>query len=464
MQLTNWRSFVSTAARGMFPGGALLLLLAACGADKPATSAVERTAVDTDAGEAMAKDQDTEAKTYLDTVLNPPPLLPNSLERLSIDCALATVEDDPGYRTAAEVDYAQAGWERRLAADWQHFDASAEEGWLTVVDFKREPGGLAYRYLANDNSHDRLYEPWSSSKIMAFTAAVARLRGHGIGADARVGGVALADLITSINSYEPFGGADGNSNAIATYLLNLAGREYATALFHDEWLGLANDEVRFRGAYATEVFTPPDNEFVSADGKTRHTPPVFAAAADDPYYLSYRCEQCGTDGNKAMTALAQTEWLKRLASHDREPATRHPGLTTADVETVFFGKHHTDTTQPAGGMLQGISTILPRALAVTLAPERTVDPKALLDKLSDGQWRIYQKLGWGPSETRGTSELVVLAHVCLPQINGSGREFTLFGRASVPGADIDEHLVGAAGLKLEALFVKSLPALLATPE
>jgi len=409
-----------------------------------------------------AVEEPSAAARYLDNVLNPAPLLPARLDELSIDCAIPVSEDTPDYRTAAEVDYASPGWEQRIASDWSYFPAPADDGWLTVIDFRQEPSGLAYRYLANDHSHDRLYEPWSSSKIMAFTAAVARLRANGIGADSRVGGVALADLITSINSYEPFGGADGNSNAIATFLLNLAGREYATALFHDEWLKLANKAVRFRGAYATEVFTPEDGEFVSADGTSRYTPEIFAAAADDPYYLTYRCEECGTDGNKAMTALSQTEWLKRLASHDRVPETRHPGLERGDVETVFFGKHHSEDEGRVGGMLAGISTLLPRVLAATLrntSVDEVEDPKAVLDEVSDGRWRIYQKLGWGPSETRGMSELVVLAHVCLPQADG-GREFTLLGRAAVPGADVNEHGVGAAGIKLEAVIAQALPRLL----
>jgi len=446
---TNGARSLSRSPSHPVMAAAALLVLSACTPEPPAT-------------EDATIEEPSAAATYLDNVLNPPPLLPARLDELSIDCRIPASEETPGYRTAAEADYASPGWEQRIASDWSYFSAPADEGWLTVIDFRQEPSGLAYRYLANDRSHDRLYEPWSSSKIMAFTAAVARLRAHGIGADARVGGVALADLITSINSYEPFGDADGNSNAIATFLLNLAGREYATALFHDEWLMLANEDVRFRGAYATEVFTPASYEFVSADGNNRYTPDVFAAAADDPHYLTYRCEQCGTDGNKAMTALAQTEWLKRLASHDRVPATRHPGLERDDVETVFFGKHHSEDEQRVGGMLAGISTQLPRVLAAILSGASVADvddPKAVLDEFSDGRWRIYQKLGWGPSETRGMSELVVLAHVCLPQ-EGAGREFTLLGRAAVPGADVNEHGVGAAGIKLEALLAKSLPELL----
>ena len=410
---------------------------------------------------ACGGDTVSTGQRYLESALLPPPLLPGDLSDLSIDCGLENQADSESFRSQAEVDYSQPGWETRVASDWTFFDVPASDGWLTVIDFRREDNRLAYRYLANDGSHDRLYEPWSSSKIQAFTAAISVLRRHGIGADASVGEVSLGDLVTSINSYAASGNADGDSNAIATFLLNIAGRDYATSLFHDSWLKLANDDVRFRGAYGPTAFSPSTNEFVSGDGETRYAPFVYGTASDDPGYLAYRCEDCALDGNKAMTALAQTEWMKRLASHGRELATRHPHLETSDVETLFFGEHRRDSGE-IGGMLAGISVFLPQALARALAPESTGDARRTLDTMTDGRWRVYQKVGWGPSETRGTSELVILAHVCLPGVGGSGREFTLLGRASVPGADPDEHGVGEAGLKLSHLLDRSLPKLLDT--
>ena len=396
---------------------------------------------------------------YLESKLLPPPLQPGELDTLDIECALENQVASKTHRPAAEVDYSRPGWETRIASDWQFFDAPSNLGWLTAIDFRRQDDGLAYRYLANDASHDRLYEPWSSSKIQAFTAAVSVLRQQGIGADASVGGVAMADLITSINSYAPSGNADDSSNAIASFLLNVAGRDYATSLFHDAWLKLANDRVRFRGAYGPTAFKPASYEFVSAGGTERYEPGAYTASGDDPGYLDYLCESCGTDGNKAMTALAQTEWLKRLASHSREPATRHPDLETSDVETLFFGGRERSSGD-VGGMLAGISVFLPEALARALAPGTERDAKRTLDALTGGRWRVYQKVGWGPSETRGTSELVILAHVCLPEIGGSGREFTLFARAAVPGADPDKSGVGNACRKLSELLDRSLPQLL----
>ena len=393
-------------------------------------------------------------QAFLEDVLDVEPYLPADLEELGLGCEIPTQPDSPLYLSSAEVDYASHGWESRIASDWDALPGEADLGWLTVIDYRREPDGLAYRYLANDETQDRLYEPWSSSKIMAFTAALSQLRPEGIGADGTVGGVALADLITGINLYAPFGGAGGDSNAIATYFLNVATRDYATALFHDAWLRLANNEVRFRGAYGSEVFDPQPNAFVSGDGERRYTPPVAAAAAEDPGYLPYRCDTCGLDGNKAMTTLAEVEWLKRLAVHDRDPVTRLPNLETGDVEATFFGRFHTDE-RPVGGMLLGISRFLPDAIASSLG--KAGGTKAVLDEATDGRWRVYQKIGWGPSETRGTSEIVIIAHVCLPKV---GREFTLAGRAAVPGADPNEHGVGDAGRKLSALLESALPELL----
>ena len=196
---------LSSIASGIFLG--LLAFLISCGGD-----AISEAAGDS-ADSSVA--DDSAGLRYLEEELLPAPLLPGNLDDLGIGCALDSQAADDHYRSAAEVDYSKPGWESRIASDWTFFDTPPGEGWLTVIDFRQQSGELAYRYLANAETHDRLYEPWSSSKIQAFTAAVARLRPHGIGAGASVGGVLLSDLITSINSYAPSGDTDGNSNAIA---------------------------------------------------------------------------------------------------------------------------------------------------------------------------------------------------------------------------------------------------------
>ena len=197
---------------------------------------------------------------------------------------------------------------------------------------------LGYRYLSNDNTYDTLYEPWSSSKIFAYTGALAKARQQGMSAHAMAGAHRISDLITSINTYEPSANADGNSNAIATYFANVAGRDFLTSLFHDRWLLLHNPLIRFRGAYGPTAFEPSAPTWLNLTTQAVVNINSFSQATDDPGYQGYRCKTCGLNGNKPMTTLAQAEWLKRLAVHGRDPLTAHPELQTIDIETLFANK------------------------------------------------------------------------------------------------------------------------------
>ncbi|MBC3765645.1 hypothetical protein H8B19_07135 [Neptunicella marina] len=66
-------------------------------------------------------------------------------------------------------------------------------------------------------------------------------------------------------------------------------------------------------------------------------------------------------------------------------------------------------------------------------------------------------MGWGPSETRGTGELVVLSQVCLPHYQG-GRSFTLAAQTSAP--EPEEASVARAGLKMQTLLNGAMQQLL----
>jgi hypothetical protein len=66
-----------------------------------------------------------------------------------------------------------------------------------------------------------------------------------------------------------------------------------------------------------------------------------------------------------------------------------------DVDVLFFDTGHTDNQHINGGMMQGINTMLHNAIAGKLPSY----PKKVLDEATQGQWRIWQKIGWGPSET-----------------------------------------------------------------
>lgn len=386
---------------------------------------------------------------------NPDCQLPDCVTNIMPGALMRSAKANPDYITVAQSGTAP-GWESRIASDWTFFNVPAALGKITVIDFAPTPDGTGYRYLANANTQDILYEPWSSSKIMAFAAALAHVE-QDVTSRTLVGDVRMADLITSINSYAPSGKADGNSNAIATYFANVAGREMLTGLFHDKWLKLNNPDVRFRGAYGPTAFKPIDNNWTLDARRTLEVLP-FEQASDDPFYQEYRCEECGLTGNKPMTTLAQAEFLKRLVTHQSEPLTALPGFTSSHLQMLLYGNGHSNSVQPAGGMQAGIGVLLARALAKAIAPESSESAKAILDEHTNGYWRIFQKLGAGPSETRGQSETVLLAHVIL-QLNGQlRREFTLAVQTEVEGDS--EAGVGRAGQKMQQVLDISMAQLL----
>lgn len=414
-------------------------------------------------GTEKTAEKQVKITSFYTQVMLAAPVLPSNLSDLSpVTHQVANNYAVKQYKTASEVEYSQANWQQRIAADWGYFDIPTEKGKLLIIDYQQQGSQLGYRYLAN-NTQNVHYEPWSSSKIQAFSGAVAKVRALNpkLGAKALTGTTPVADLISSVNSYEKFGQADGNSNAIASYFINLAGREYLTGLFHDDWLKLSDEQIFFRGAYASKVFTPSSLYWQGTDNKSISAKvQYFSENSNDPYYLSYRCQQCGLTGNKPMTTLAQAEWLKRLASHQREPLTAHPYLQPSDIDVLFNGTGHTDKNYQVGGMMQGISQMITNALAKVLAPNDTRPAKQILDSLTDGKWRVWQKIGWGPSGTRSQTETVMLAHIYLPNIQG-GREFTLAAQNAVPGAD--EENLAAVGMQMQANFEQAFTKLLAQP-
>ncbi|MFC4700759.1 hypothetical protein ACFO4O_11360 [Glaciecola siphonariae] len=440
-----------------------LVSISAC--TKPNINEAEQSAEHAAPTEAITRDttvENAQKVEFYETVMNAAPFLPANKNSRALGCDMLVnaQESKHTYVSSEKADYANYGWEERIAHQGDYFHASKADGRILLIDFANANNNLAYRYLSNDNTHKQVYEPWSSSKIFAFTGAIAQLRKQGLGAQAKVGDTYVADMITGINSYDNFGTASGESNALATFFANIAGRKYLSGLFYDDWLKLSAENIYFKGAYGPDAFVPSTYTWQMLDGTNdSEQAPLqavispFLNAADDPAYLPYRCDACGLTGNKPMTTLAQAEWLKRLAAHTRDPATAHPNLRLEDIETLFYGSGNSLGNEQFAGMTLGISLMLQQAIVNAIAGKDVADPKAMLDELTKGEWRIFQKIGWGPSETRSTTENVVLAHVCLPHFQG-GREFTVAAQVAVPEAK-EEHLA-LAGMKMQTLLQKSL--------
>ncbi len=431
-----------------------------------------------------------ESEIFFEEVMNAAPFLPKNTKSKHLFTSLPNIKDNPKYKTSSDIGGYQSGWETRIAHDWDYFRVPEEDGKVLVIDIKTKNQVPAFRYLANAQTHDTLYEPWSSSKIFAYTGAIAELRKRGMHSQGKLGQHHIADMITSINSYDVHGLADGNSNALATFFANVATREKLTALFHDDWLKLNNEKIAFRGAYGPISFEP--NPFVWQDLNSQKKKPLNAIkqASDDPFYLPYRCDECGITGNKPMTTLAQAEWLKRLAMHTLDTSTQHPELEEIDILSLFYGAGHSKNPEDFAGMTLGISTMLQLAIAKAIEPANTGGDaiekmsandtqsitstdsddnnmnenarassqwaKSVLDNATNGEWRVFQKIGWGPSETRSTSENVVLAYVILPNYKG-GKAFVVAAQTAVPEAT--EANVALAGLKMQSLLDKSVSQL-----
>lgn len=400
------------------------------------------------------------AENYYQQVISALPIVPQNYQPGAFDCATTVAADNPNYLTSAAMG-TSPGWLEKSAHDWHYFPISAAEGKILVIDFAYKDDELGYRYLANEASQTSLFEPWSSSKIIAFIGAMVQLGADFSQPDTLIGQQRLADIITSIHSYQPIGEADGDSNAYAYYFANIAGRNNLTELFHQGWLNIGQPKVKFRGAYGPTAYAPEPPRWLTA---SRAQELAVTALASDPGMLPYRCDDCGVTGNKPMTTLVLAEFLKRLASYDRDPLIRLDGLSADAIAMLFFGLGHSTHEIAAGGMMAGASLTPHRAIAAALQEHypalRGLSVQATLDQASNGNWRILHKLGAGPSETRDSGEVVALLHVCLPLPDGS-REFTMAVQASSPQQNYTG--VGEAGLKIEQMIRQATLQLLRQP-
>jgi hypothetical protein len=410
---------------------------------------------------------------FYTNVMAQAPYLPSDLEVKSsprpshseIGCS-NVIKADENYSSAADVQYQQVFWENRIASDWQFFSPTANAGKVLVIDYATKGSALAYRYLANAQSQQLLYEPWATSNIFAFTGAAAQARQLGLSTNSLIGDTHVGTLVTTMLAAQ-----NGDAQNIAAYFANVAGRGYLTSLLRDEWLLLSHSQVRLKGV-SSVPWRPASPVWLDLNTDTLATPFAFDNHFDDPSYQAYQCAQCGVTGNQPMTTLAQAEWLKRLASHTREPATAHPHLTQQDVNLLFNGivddqqnerAMRDETTAPSfpGGMLTGVSSTLHYALAEAIAGQPVNNPKRVLDRATNGQWRVWQTVGWGISDERHDDrhigENVVLAHVCLPLPDGS-REFTI--AAQTAHGHNDAKAVNHAGIKMQRLLIQTLTELI----
>ncbi len=284
---------------------------------------------------------------------------------------------------------------------------------MSVALIRRVDGEAHVRWLGTAR-HAEPIQPWSSTKWIAIVNAAARMRtlsGYRIGLDAAVSGIPLGDLATVVHQYDE---RRYSSNGLARWFLDIGGRSRANGLMRS-WLGRPARET-YGGNYGAPSAALPYS-FSNGAATLDVTPDLGTGPAN----------QLSTD------ALADA--LRRVVLH-REvlPAERLPGLQWTDVQHLLYGAERSRWygASTPGGMQADTAIYVQQALDL-----------AALERRSLGQWRVFGKLGFGPS--RG-GEFVHVSYGCLPTLDDAGRaipdrgqEFVIAtqlpARGDHPGAD-----------------------------
>ena len=258
---------------------------------------------------------------------------------------------------------------------------------IALILVKRVNGVPYYRYLSN-GSHDKVLEPWSSSKFLAVINAASSLRYHSEGAlglDAMAGELPLGDLVSALHSYDE---ERYTSNSLSAWFHDIGGRAFANGIIHERWLKRPVEE-RFGANYGDR-------------------------SADIPYKFKLGDKEIEIDKDQAwypsnaLSTFTLAEALKRLVMHREDRVTRLEEITWEDVEVLLYGAPQSLWYGPedAQGM-QGDSAVY---LQESVSAERR-------EQVAQGKWRVYSKLGLGAS--RG-GEFVYTGYACFPNLDEAG--------------------------------------------
>lgn len=254
---------------------------------------------------------------------------------------------------------------------------------MTVVLVRRVGGVPHYRYLSNGN-HEVAIQPLSSTKFMAIANAATRIRrlsSDAVGLDSTVDGIPVGDLVSVVTTYEE---SRFSSNGLASYFHDVGGRGHANGLIHS-WLRRPASET-FGGNYG-EPSTALGFTFVGAAATA-----VVAPDRDDAV-------------ENHLSTLTMAEFLKRLALHREDAATRLPGIQWKDLDVLFHGA--------ASSRLFGGQSLGGMSADTAIYIQQAIDMQAL-EQRSRGRWRIFSKLGFGESG------FVHNSYTCAPSLDANG--------------------------------------------
>jgi|GEM_PF-2913415 len=319
--------------------------------------------------------------------------------------------------------------ESRFGAQLEDLDLS-----VTAILVRRQNGVPSFLYLSN-GMQDVPVETQSSSKFIAFAALASKLReksGGRVGIDGTVsdpngGQTPIGDLITESTTYE-FSCFDPKycgkarhvghltSNNVSVWAKNLAGRAFANSLFDARaapkvWIPRTGE--RFDGGYAAQG-TGWGNTVTMPDGQ------------------SFALSPSGLPSGAAnkLSTFSSAEALKRMVMTRENPELALPHTNWADMATLFYGAPQARSKYfphfLVGGMQGGAGTYIQAAFGA--------DGAKAIEKATLGQWRTFNKVGWGPGGSEYGNDFLWHGYGCVPKFDergkatAAGKEFILSAR------------------------------------
>ena len=330
-----------------------------------------------------------------------------------------------GKSVSFEIDQAkamsQATW-HSLKSVLSEF-APPERLRATLIEIRRQ-GGQPYLHYSSNGTWSDAFEPWSSSKYLAFAAVAARLREASKGKVGLTGMLEdpnfkgqtpIGDLVTEATTYRhscfdkarcpnALHYAHFTSNNAATWAKNMAGRKFTNEIV-TQWIGQPQE--RFDGAYQSYT----KNYTASANGWG------WKVTEKDGSTVTLKEGQIGEDAQNYLSTFAMAEGLKRLVLHREASTTRLPGITWNDLAVLFYGPPQQDSRYfkdlAVGGMSAGAATYFENAFGGS--------GSKTLEKMTMGQWRLFSKVGWGPNKKGGGSDFIWNAYACVPKFDAGGK-------------------------------------------
>mmetsp|Transcript_1738 Transcript_1738/g.3111 ORF Transcript_1738/g.3111 Transcript_1738/m.3111 type:complete len:275 (-) Transcript_1738:164-988(-) len=221
----------------------------------------------------------------------------------------------------------------------------------------------------------------------------------------------LGDLSTIICSYDVTEGY--SSNSLSSYFHDLGWRSRAYNMV-TSWLGQGSNSLG--GNYGEASPADLGLDLTSLDGQSCH-------AAPDETTAVY--------GN-SLSALSAAELTRRIVHFRDLPSDmQFPDASFSDMQNIMYGAKQEDSqlfpTVQWGGMTADTSIYVQSALNISAVQQQ-----------SNGNWRIFSKLGAGFSSSRMVGEITNNAYACLPMYDSDGNvetnagfEFTISVRGSV---------------------------------